>query len=301
MKLTDTLNQVNRESADRETQMVSVERVHKYITGIQSEAELRVPGIPPNDQTWLEEGHIAVEGMTVRYRDNLPIVLEGVSLEIKPSERIGVVGRTGCGKSSFLSALLRIVELEGGRVLMDGVDSQSVGLHSLREKAAIIPQDPAILTGTVRFNLDPFAQKSDEELWTALDRAQLKKRVEDAEGQLDSKVEEGGSNFSHGELQLLCLARALLRRREAGGLLLLDEATSALDAETDAIIQRVIRSDFKCTTITIAHRIQTLLDYDRIALLNAGKLVEFDTPDALLNRPSTFQALAAEAGITAEY
>jgi len=301
MKLTDTLNQVNREFADRETQMVSVERLHKYTTDIQSEAELRIPGIPQNDQTWLDKGHIAVEGMTVRYRDDLPIVLDGVSLDIKPGERVGVVGRTGCGKSSFLSALLRIVELQGGRVLMDGVDTQTVGLHSLREKAAIIPQDPAILTGSVRFNLDPFAQKSDEELWTVLDRAQLRKRVESAQGGLDSKVEEGGGNFSVGELQLLCLARALLRRKEAGGLLLLDEATSALDAETDAIIQQVIRSDFKCTTITIAHRIQTLLDYDRIALLNAGKLVEFDTPDALLNRPSTFQALAAEAGITAEY
>jgi len=195
----------------------------------------------------------------------------------------------------MLLALMRIVEPHAGRVVIDGVDHSSIGLHSLREKAAVIPQDPAILTGSIRFNLDPFGQKSDADLWEAIEKSQLQKRVQEAGG-LDSKVEEGGGNFSVGELQLLCLARALLRRQPEGGLLLLDEATSALDAETDATIQHAIRSDFKCTTITIAHRIKTLLDYDRIVVLDAGRVAEFDTPDALLKRPSMFQALAVEDG-----
>jgi len=295
MKLTDTLNQVNRESADRETQMVSVERVHHYCTSVPSEAPLLVPGQPAS-QSWPERGEVNVENVTMRYREGLPTVLNGISLSVKPGERVGIVGRTGCGKSSFLAALLRLVEAEAGHVLIDGVNARGVGLHSLREKAAIIPQDPAILTGTVRFNLDPFGAKQDEEIWDALEKSQLRKRVEEAGG-LDSKVEEGGGNYSVGELQLLCLARALLRRQERGGLLLLDEATSALDAETDATIQHVIRSDFKCTTITIAHRIQTLLDYDRVVVLDAGRVVEFDSPQELLKRASQFQALAREAGL----
>lgn len=296
MKLTDTLNQVNRESADRETQMVSVERVHHYTTDVPQEPPLIVPGqsLPP---FWPSRGEVKVENITMRYREGLPTVLNGISLSIRPGERVGIVGRTGCGKSSFLAVLLRLVEVEAGRMMIDDVDTKGIGLHSLREKAAIIPQDPAILTGTVRFNLDPFGARSDEDLWSALEKSQLRQRVE-AAGGLDSKVEEGGGNYSVGELQLLCLARALLRRQEAGGLLLLDEATSALDAETDATIQHVIRSDFKCTTITIAHRIQTLLDYDRVVVLSEGRVVEFDSPQELLKRPSEFQALAKEAGIS---
>ncbi|CAE8604333.1 unnamed protein product, partial [Polarella glacialis] len=188
-----------------------------------------------------------------------------------------------------------------GAISVDDWDLAVLGLHDLREKVAIIPQDPAILTGTVRFNLDPFSVKSDEELWTVLEKSQLKSRVESAGG-LDSKVEEGGGNYSVGELQLMCLARALLRRQATGGLLLLDEATSALDADTDAIIQEVIRSDFSCTTITIAHRIQTLLDYDRVAVFDAGRVVEFDSPEVLLKREtSAFRALAREGGVSADY
>lgn len=296
LKLTDTLNQVNRESADRETQMVSVERVHQYMTGTAQEAALRAgAGVVPAG--WPSSGSMKVQDLYMRYREELPTVLNGVSLDIKGGERVGIVGRTGCGKSSLLMTLMRLVELQSGSIWLDGLDIMEIGLHDLREKAAIIPQDPAILTGTIRFNLDPFGLKTDEELWSALAKSQLKERVEGAEGGLDSKVEEGGGNYSMGELQLLCLARALLKKQSIGGLLLLDEATSDLDAETDKTLQRVIREDFKCTTITIAHRIETLMDYDKIAVLDKGTVVEFDSPHALLARPSEFQALAREAGV----
>eukprot|EP00435_Cladocopium_sp_Y103_P037990 s5_g10.t1 len=291
LRLTDTLNQVNRESADRETQMVSVERVQNYVTNVKQEAALRVSNsVQPS---WPSQGNIQVSNVKMRYRDGLPIVLDGISLDIKAGQRVGIVGRTGCGKSSFLSTFLRLVELEEGSIVVDGVDISGIGLHDLREKVAMIPQDPAILTGTVRFNLDPFGKKSDEELWEVLEKSQLKPRIESAGG-LDSKVEEGGGNYSVGELQLLCLARALLRRQESGGLLLLDEATSALDAETDQTIQKVIRSDFNCTIITIAHRIQTLMDYDKVAVFEGGKVVEFDSPQELMKRESKFQSLAKE-------
>ncbi|CAE7651007.1 Abcc1 [Symbiodinium microadriaticum] len=297
LRLTDTLNQVNRESADRETQMVSVERVQNYVTNVKQEAPLRIAH-PSMGTNWPSRGSIQVDKVVMRYREGLPVVLNGICLEIKAGERVGIVGRTGCGKSSFLSTLLRLVELESGSITVDDVDISQIGLHDLRSKVAMIPQDPAILTGSVRFNLDPFGAKSDEELWQVLEKSQLKPRIESAGG-LDSKVEEGGGNYSVGELQLLCLARALLRRQETGGLLLLDEATSALDQETDQTIQKVIRSDFNCTIITIAHRIQTLMDYDKVAVFEGGKVVEFDSPQELLKQPSKFQALAKEGGVIA--
>jgi ABC-type multidrug transport system fused ATPase/permease subunit len=234
----------------------------------------------------------------MRYRLDLPLVLSGISVSIKGGERVGVVGRTGCGKSSMLLALMRLVDLDSGSISIDGVDTMTIGLHTLRGKAAIIPQDPAILPGTVRYNLDPFHSRSDEDLWDALEKAQLRPRIEQGDKGLECNVEEGGSNFSVGELQLLCLARALLRRQEVGGLLLLDEATSALDAETDQIIQTVIRKDFKCTIIAIAHRIQTLLDYDKIIVLDSGRVVEFDDPQVLLQQPdSRFRSLARDGGV----
>jgi len=298
MKLTDTLSQVNRESADRETQMVSVERVESYATTIGQEAALVLPADQRLAQNWPSNGEIKLEKIIMRYRPELPEVLKGISTIIRAREHVGIVGRTGCGKSSLLLTLMRLVELESGVVSIDGEDVSQIGLHTLRSKAAIIPQDPAILPGTVRYNLDPFRTKSDEDLWSALGKAQLKKRIESAEGGLDAKVEEGGGNFSVGELQLLCLARALLAKQKVGGLLLLDEATSALDSETDQIIQQVIRAEFDCTIVTIAHRIQTLLDYDKIIVLHDGTIAEEGTPEELLKNPdSAFRSLAKEAGV----
>jgi len=297
LKLTDTLTQVNRESADRETQMVAVERIHNYVTDIEAEAQLVVPGeqVPHN---WPHQGLVELKDVTMRYHQELPIVLDGVSLTFQGGHRVGICGRTGCGKSSLLMTLMRLTEIEAGSIAIDGIQTAEVGLHTLREKVAIIPQDPAILTGTVRFNLDPFKTKSDKELWEVLEKAQIAEQVKSREEGLDSEVTEGGGNYSVGQLQLLCLARALLRRLPEGGMLLLDEATSALDAETDQIIQRVIREQFTCTIITIAHRIDTLMDYDAVAVLSNGKVVEFDNPKALIQRPSSeFRNLAQEAGV----
>jgi len=297
MKLTDTLNQFFRESADRESQMVSVERVHQYCVDLPQEAPLKLPSDKDVHAAWPQKGGVQINDIKMKYREELPYVLNGVKLDIKGGERIGVVGRTGCGKSSLLITLMRVCEVDHGNVVVDGLDVRNMGLHVLRGRTAIIPQDPAILTETVRYNLDPTGKHTDPELWDVLEKAQLKKRVEEADGGLDSLIEEGGGNYSVGQMQLLCLGRALLRRMDVGGLLLLDEATSSLDNETDKIVQDVIRKEFKCTTITIAHRIQTLMDYDRIVVLNQGIVQEFDTPSNLLKRDGAFRSLAVEAGV----
>jgi len=296
LRLTDTLSFLNTAAADRETQMVSVERVQQYVTSVEPEAALVLPnaGVPDD---WPSIGSICLSQVAARYRPELPLVLTSISLKIEGGQRVGIVGRTGCGKSSLMMVLMRIVEPEGGQMTIDGVDIRSIGLHSLRSRVAIIPQEPTILSGSVRFNLDPLKLKGDAELWTVLDQAELRGRIE-AAGGLDSHVEEGGGNYSVGELQLLCLARALLRRLPSGGLLLLDEATSSLDAETDRKVQTVIRAQFTCTTVAIAHRIETLLDYDRIAVLEAGSVAEYDSPKALLAQPtSQFFRLAQQASV----
>jgi len=186
MNLTDTLAQVNRESADRETQMVSVERVDNYATDIPKEDALLTS--EGNDPAWMSLGNITAENVKMKYREHLPYVLNGISLKIQAGERVGIVGRTGCGKSSFLTALMRLVEIQqDGQFSIDGLDLKKVGLHTLRSRVAIIPQDPAILTGTIRFNLDPFGKETDEDLWAVLEKSQLRPRVEDAGG-LDSIV-----------------------------------------------------------------------------------------------------------------
>eukprot|EP00930_Biecheleria_cincta_P056960 TRINITY_DN4297_c0_g1_i1.p1 TRINITY_DN4297_c0_g1~~TRINITY_DN4297_c0_g1_i1.p1 ORF type:complete len:1513 (-),score=323.57 TRINITY_DN4297_c0_g1_i1:311-4849(-) len=309
MNLTDTLAQVNRESADRETQMVSVERVDGYAsTEIEKEAALASAETKQEAaQRILSKGEVNADKVMMRYKQDQDYILKGITLNIKAGERIGIVGRTGCGKSSFLTTLMRLVEIEDdpskGSISIDGVDCRDVGLHTLRSKVAIIPQEPAILTGTVRFNLDPFRKESDSDLWDVLGKTKLKTRIE-AAGGLDSKVEEGGGNYSVGELQLLCMARALLRKKtfpSGGGLLLLDEATSALDAETDKVIQEIITKDFECTTITIAHRIMTLMDYTKVAVFEEGKVREFDAPKQLLKQSgSVFKTLAEEEGVDVE-
>lgn len=298
LRLTDSLNMLNQTAADRETQFISVERLHEYISGgVEQEAALSLPCDDVGGEGWPRHGRIVLQDVTARYRPSLPAVLNGLSLEIRGGERVGIVGRTGSGKSTLLATLLRLVEPERGQMSIDGVDIRAIGLHALRAKVCVIPQEPTILMGTARFNLDPAGVAGDEELWAALEKSQMRLRIESAGG-LGSRVEEGGSNFSLGEMQLLCLAGALLRRRRlpSGGLLILDEATSSLDVVTDQRIQHVLREEFQCTTITIAHRIDTLLDYDRVVVLDAGRVVEFDTPAVLLSQASCFQALAREAG-----
>ena len=210
--------------------------------------------------------------------------------------QVGICGRTGCGKSTLMMALYRIVEPCGGSVEIDGLDTGAIGLFDLRSRLALVPQEPVLFTGTIRSNLDPFGSApGDHALWAALEQSGLKPTVAALEGGLDSPVTEGGANLSVGQRQLLCMARALLRQSR---ILLLDEATSNVDNETDAVIQRTIRTAFRdCTVLTIAHRLHTIADSDRILVLEQGRVAEYDAPDALLRREGgLYAALVGDAG-----
>jgi ABC-type multidrug transport system fused ATPase/permease subunit len=216
----------------------------------------------------------------MRYRPSDPLVLRNVSLEVRPREKVGVCGRTGSGKSSTTLALFRAVELAGGRITIDGVDIATLGLHDLRSRLTIIPQDPVLFSGTLRYNLDPTGAISTADLWRSLERVRLSDKMRADPAGLDLRVAEGGENFSVGERQLLCMARALLRGTRV---VILDEATASIDSESDAIIQRMVREELReCTVITIAHRLHTIIDYDRILVLDAGAVAEFGPPQTLL-------------------
>jgi len=208
---------------------------------------------------------------------------------------VGVVGRTGCGKSSLMLTLLRIVEAEKGYIKIDGIDISTIGLHELRKKVSIVPQNPVIFSGTVRNNLDPFNEHSEKELWNALEQTSMRPAIEELENGLDEEVAEYGENFSQGQRQLLCMSRSLLQNAK---ILLLDEATSSVDYETDALIQKTIRQNFvDCTILTIAHRIQTVIDNDAILVMEAGTVAEYGKPSELLaDRNSTFSSIVAEMG-----
>ncbi len=195
---------------------------------------------------------------------------------------MGVVGRTGAGKSSLTLALFRIIEAVEGSIYIDDVQISKLGLYDLRSRLTIIPQDPVLFTGTLRLNLDPFEKHSDQEIWQSLELAHLKAFVSSLEAGLSHQVSEGGDNLSVGQKQLICLARALLRKSK---IIVLDEATAAVDIETDQLIQTTIRKEFKdCTIITIAHRLNTILDYDRVLVMDRGQVAEFDSPQALLKK-----------------
>jgi ATP-binding cassette subfamily C (CFTR/MRP) protein 1 len=250
--------------------------------------------VPPKGE-WPSAGAIAIRDLRMRYREGLPLVLDGVSLDIRGGEKVGVVGRTGAGKSSLMVGLFRLVEAAGGSIAIDGIDISTIGLADLRERLAIIPQDPVLYSGTVRSNLDPFGLYTDAQIWHALERAYLHKAVESLENRLDAPVSENGENLSVGQRCQICLARALLRHAK---ILILDEATASIDMETDKQIQDTIRADFAdCTILTIAHRLNTIVDYDRVLVLDAGKIREYDTPANLLRDPnSAFAAMCAETG-----
>ncbi len=217
-----------------------------------------------------------------------------VSFTCSGSQRVGIVGRTGAGKSSLTMGLFRLIEPAGGKILIDGVDVSTLGLHDLRSKLSIIPQDPVLFAGSLRMNLDPFDQYSDEEVTTALRQAHLGDFLESSPGKLAFAVQEGGSNLSVGQRQLVCLGRALLKRSKV---LVLDEATAAVDVETDEVIQGTIREQFSNSTIiTIAHRLNTIIDYDKIVVLSTGSIKEFDSPENLLkDKSSAFYAMCKEA------
>ncbi|CAL5357628.1 unnamed protein product [Camellia sinensis] len=273
-----------------ENRMVSVERV-KQFTNIPSEAEWEKKDCLPS-ANWPTHGNVDLEDLQVRYRPNTPLVLKGITLNIQGGEKMGVVGRTGSGKSTLIQVFFRLVEPSGGRIIIDGIDISMLGLHDLRSRFGIIPQEPVLFEGTVRSNIDPIGLYSDEEIWKSLDRCQLKDVVAAKPGKLDSSVVDNGDNWSVGQRQLLCLGRVMLKHSR---LLFMDEATASVDSQTDAVIQKIIREDFAARTIiSIAHRIPTVMDCDRVLVIDAGWAKEFDKPSHLLARPSLFGALVQE-------
>jgi ABC-type multidrug transport system fused ATPase/permease subunit len=297
LNITTSLNWIVRQTVEVETNIVSVERVLEY-AALPSEA----PDVVPNHRppiAWPAHGAVKFENYSTRYRQGLDLVLKGVSLDIKPREKIGVVGRTGAGKSSLTLALFRIIEAAEGDIVIDDVKTGEIGLLDLRRRLAIIPQDASLFEGTVRENLDPGGVHADAELWSVLEHARLKDHVASMDGGLEAKVHEGGSNLSQGQRQLISLARALLTPTS---ILVLDEATAAVDVETDALLQQTLRSEeFRNrTVITIAHRINTIMDSDRIVVLENGRIVEVGPPQELIRKEGTgglFRELVREAGL----
>uniref|UniRef100_A0A663DU27 ATP binding cassette subfamily C member 2 n=1 Tax=Aquila chrysaetos chrysaetos TaxID=223781 RepID=A0A663DU27_AQUCH len=292
LNVTQTLNWLVRTSSELETNIVAVERVHEY-TKVKNEAPWVTEKRPPHG--WPSKGEIQFVDYKVRYRPELELVLQGITCNIRSTEKVGVVGRTGAGKSSLTNCLFRVLEAAGGTIIIDEVDIATIGLHDLRQNLTIIPQDPVLFTGTLRMNLDPFDQYTDEEVWKALELAHLKSYVQDLPEGLLHLVSEAGENLSVGQRQLVCLARALLRKAK---ILILDEATAAVDLETDHLIQTTIRSEFvDCTVLTIAHRLHTIMDSNRVMVLQAGRIVEYDSPEELLKKHGVFSAMAKDAGI----
>ncbi|KAK4379949.1 hypothetical protein RND71_001811 [Anisodus tanguticus] len=273
-----------------ENKMVSVERI-KQFTRIPSEASWRIVNCLPSSD-WPYRGDIEIKSLKVRYRSNTPLVLKGISLRINGGKKIGVVGRTGSGKSTLIQVFFRLVEPSAGTIIIDGVDICKLGLHDLRSRFGIIPQEPVLFQGTVRSNIDPLEQYSDDEIWKNLERCQLKDVVAAKAEKLDATVVESGDNWSVGQRQLLCLGRVMLKNSK---ILFMDEATASVDSQTDAVIQRIIREDFAaCTIITIAHRIPTVIDCDHVLVIDDGYAREFERPATLLERPSLFASLVQE-------
>ncbi|CAO1618700.1 unnamed protein product [Sympodiomycopsis kandeliae] len=293
LSTTQSLNWVVRSASEVEQNIVSVERAIQY-----AELAPEAPYLSKEEDAppayWPSEGAIEFKNYSTRYRENLPLVLKDLSMKIKPGERIGVVGRTGAGKSSLTLALFRIIEAASGSIVIDGVDTSKIGLKDLRRSIAIIPQDACLWGGSLRDNLDPTGVSSDEALWEALTQANLRSHVEGMPGGLDAELSEGASNFSAGQRQLICIARALLRGAK---ILVLDEATSSIDLETDNYIQKIVREQFHGTTITVAHRLATIMEADRVLVMQQGSIAEFDSPDNLLmDKKSIFYSMAVEAG-----
>jgi len=294
LNVTGALNMLVRNSSDVETNMVSVERIQEYQETPQ-EAPFDVPENEPGS-AWPEHGVVKFDNYQTRYREGLDLVLKGIDCNIGSGEKIGIVGRTGAGKSSLTLALFRIVESAGGSISIDGVNIGQLGLGRLRSRLTIIPQDPVLFAGDMRMNLDPMDQYTDQAVWAALHQAHLKTMVAGLPGGLHFEVTEGGENLSVGQRQLICLARALLRKTKV---LVLDEATAAVDLETDDLVQATIRAEFaSCTVLTIAHRLNTIMDSDRVLVLDAGRVVEFASPATLVaDRKSIFYGMAKNAGL----
>ncbi|XP_035215523.1 multidrug resistance-associated protein 1-like isoform X2 [Stegodyphus dumicola] len=295
LNVTDNLTQMVRILTQLENCMVSVERINEY-SELPPEASWKTDSCLLSLDEWPRHGAVSFREYKMRYRPGTDLVLKGITAEITPGEKVGVVGRTGVGKSSLALALLRIVEADSGRILIDGIDIGMLGLHDLRSKITVIPQEPVVFSGSLRMNLDPLQQHTDKDLWTALEHAHLKNFVKALHNGLGYQVSERGENLSVGQRQQICLARALLKKTK---ILVLDEATASVDLETDKLIQATIRKEFRnSTVITIAHRLHTVLDYDRILVMDDGRIVEDGDPDKLLQKQdSLFYELGKAAGL----
>uniref|UniRef100_A0AAQ4P877 ATP-binding cassette, sub-family C (CFTR/MRP), member 3 n=1 Tax=Gasterosteus aculeatus aculeatus TaxID=481459 RepID=A0AAQ4P877_GASAC len=294
LQVTMSLNWMVRMTSDLENNIVAVERVKEY-SETKTEAPWEVEDKkPPPD--WPTEGNVEFQDYSVRYREGLDLVLKNLTLSVKGGEKIGIVGRTGAGKSSMTLCLFRLLEAAAGEISIDGVKISELGLHDLRSRLTIIPQEPVLFSGTLKMNLDPFEKYSDEELWGALQQSHLHKFVSNQPAKLELECSEGGENLSVGQRQLVCLARALLRKTR---ILILDEATAAVDLETDDLIQSTIRTQFEdCTVFTIAHRLNTIMDYTRVLVLDKGQIAEFDTPANLISQRGIFYGMTKDAGLT---
>ncbi|KAJ4953538.1 hypothetical protein NE237_030370 [Protea cynaroides] len=271
--------------------IISVERLNQYMH-IPSEApEVIQENQPP--PTWPSVGKVEIHDLQIRYRPDTPLVISGISCTFEGGHKIGIVGRTGSGKTTLISALFRLVEPTDGKIIIDNLDISMIGLHDLRSRIGIIPQDPTLFKGTLRYNLDPLSQHNDNEIWEVLRKCQLHDVVQEKEKGLDALVIEDGSNWSVGQRQLFCLGRALLRRSR---ILVLDEATASIDNATDAVLQKTIRTEFAdCTVITVAHRIPTVMDCTKVLTMSDGKVVEFDEPMTSMKREgSLFGQLVRE-------
>nr|XP_025851487.1 multidrug resistance-associated protein 1-like [Vulpes vulpes] len=293
LNITQSLNFWVRKACEIETNAVSIERVCEY-ENMNKEAPWIMSKRPPSQ--WPDKGIVEFINYQARYRDDLGLALQDITFQTHGEEKIGIVGRTGAGKSTLSNCLFRIVERSGGKIIIDGIDISTIGLHDLRGKLNIIPQDPVLFSGTLQMNLDPLDKYSDSQLWEVLELCHLKEFVQSLPKKLLHEISEGGENLSVGQRQLVCLARALLRKTK---ILILDEATASIDFETDNLVQTTIRKEFSdCTILTIAHRLHSIIDSDRVLVLDSGRITEFETPQNLIRRKGLFFEMVTEAGIT---
>jgi len=300
--LTTSLSFLVDNVSEAEGAVTAIERVSRMAETPQ-ELDFDKKGGSIVDASWPSKGELEFRNVKMRYRPRLPLALDGLSFRIKAGQHCGVVGRTGAGKSTISTALFRLVEIESGKITVDNVDLSKLGLSDIRGRSngiAIIPQDPFLFAGTLRECLDPFGLSSDENILDALASVRMLSRFSvrmldrKGGGYLDSHVEEGGANFSVGERSLLVLARAILARPK---LLLMDEATANIDGETDSFIQKMLRTRFQSTTmLTIAHRLDTIMDYDVILVMDDGKMAEFGSPLMLIERNGLFRELVDATG-----
>uniref|UniRef100_A0A3Q3GZE6 ABC-type glutathione-S-conjugate transporter n=1 Tax=Labrus bergylta TaxID=56723 RepID=A0A3Q3GZE6_9LABR len=293
LQVTGILSWIVRSWTDVENNIVSVERVNEYAdTAKEASWSIEGSSLPP---AWPQRGTLEFQDYGLQYRKGLELALKGITLQIHERERVGIVGRTGAGKSSLALGIFRILEAAKGKIFIDGVNIADIGLHDLRSRITIIPQDPVLFSGSLRMNLDPFDTYTDEEVWRSLELAHLKNFVSNLPDKLNHECSEGGENLSLGQRQLVCLARALLRKTK---ILVLDEATAAVDLETDTLIQSTIRTQFEdCTVLTIAHRLNTIMDYTRVIVMDRGHISEMDSPANLIAQRGQFYRMCREAGL----